>query len=272
MTKKKEAYDLIGIGYQAQENYKVAGSIALEKLTKRVENEGIEIKRSFQYSINQNATYTKTIDSSGAKHYIVLPELTDSSDMNMAIALAHELAHFYLIRDTTSSIKKMIIGSENPRFKYKHEIWAWDKAEEILIEEDIMDKETLKGWHTFSQAYPADGPPKLLATYDFSMYRKRALQTYVPEQLGKTIYKSVMNWVAPFIYIYLILAFSIVLINNAVYPFTLLYNVETHGPITSNVEGLNQGNIVRYTFAMYGIVLIYKLAMKLMRNNFTYPN
>ena len=257
--------NLAQLGYVSKAYYKEHGKDALQKIIKRIESENISIVQSFKYSIDNQASYIR--DHSGG-HTIIYPQFTDSSDMMVAISLAHELGHYYLASHTMSLIKQAVISSKNAWCVYKEEQWAWNEAEKILIEEEVFTKydlEAVKRMSFRESTLPDDAPTGFLAAFDYINKKTNGLRSYSEgssTNLILNLFRTIaLNVVQPLFIIYILIGLGVVFINNQIPPFTILHNVEIHG-----ILKLNGSHILSTLFFVYPIFLLAKLLLWIGKN------
>lgn len=126
------------------ESYKQHGKRSKEKILEIIKNEGINIKSSFDYSVQHSSSYHQWIrvvrnHEEETYHTVTIPTFTDDSDVEQAIILAYELGHYFVWK-SSSKIKRSVLYTGLNTSDYINDKLTWKKAKEILVKEGIIDE------------------------------------------------------------------------------------------------------------------------------------
>lgn len=193
------------------QKYDELGKKAKETIIKIIEEEGIMLKKSYQASFDSCFSYVRRITrhSSDEVHMIIMPKLTDYTDLQQAIFLAHELGHYHIHKKAKTNWERKLLNSKNPYLLYRHEKLAWEFAGKLLQELGIIKKDSriLRDYLTIKE--------KSLKTYK----PKESLLFYLLKPIVKFGFKLFYYWIVA----YFIVGFIYLLIYNGL-PVPLLFD------------------------------------------------
>ncbi|WP_121605965.1 hypothetical protein [Virgibacillus sp. Bac332] len=229
-----------------KEDYHTAGLEAKAKMEELIKKEGITLKTSYEISFDKSASIACKIENLEMNNVsIILPKLTDKTDMQIAITMAHELGHYYAFNKAKKWKRRYLYeGNSNNYIKYYFEKLAWKEAKILMM--DFLHDHSAKA--------------------DFDYLQRQGLLSYKPkdnlfEYVIKCITKPFSVAFTCLFFAYVLTAFAYLLIKNNI-PIPYVFD-----PIVTNGNDfLAEADFYSDMKATFFLIMIYPIFKWIYKN------